>query len=77
MSFQVVIANYECDSEANRPLAEKMGIQSFPTIKFYPKGTDKTAIVRIIHKFQGRVTINAYIFSFMKKAAVKKTLSSG
>ncbi|KAF8583726.1 protein disulfide isomerase [Ramaria rubella] len=41
----VVIANYECDSEANRPLAQKMEIGSFPTIKFYPKGLDKTPIV--------------------------------
>ena len=43
---QVVIANYECDTESNRPLAEKMEIGSFPTIKFYPKGQNKTAIVR-------------------------------
>ncbi|KIJ51094.1 hypothetical protein M422DRAFT_158789, partial [Sphaerobolus stellatus SS14] len=38
------VANYECDSEANRPIAEELGIQSFPTIRFYPKGTDKTHI---------------------------------
>lgn len=49
--MQVIIANYECDSDKNRPLAEKIGIESFPTIKFYPKGSDKTPIVRTVLQY--------------------------
>ncbi|KAI0001430.1 protein disulfide isomerase [Russula compacta] len=33
-----IVANVDADAEANRPLALKYGIQSFPTIKFFPKG---------------------------------------
>ncbi|GJJ08630.1 hypothetical protein Clacol_002849 [Clathrus columnatus] len=40
----VIIANYECDAEPNKPLAEKMGIGSFPTLRFYPKGIDKNPV---------------------------------
>lgn len=36
--FQCIVANVDADAEANRPLATKYGIQSFPTIKFFPKG---------------------------------------
>ncbi|KZT20154.1 protein disulfide isomerase [Neolentinus lepideus HHB14362 ss-1] len=33
-----VIANVDADAQPNRPLAEKYGVSSFPTIKFFPKG---------------------------------------
>ncbi|KAH9960837.1 protein disulfide isomerase [Russula dissimulans] len=33
-----IVANLDADAEANRPLALKYGIESFPTIKFFPKG---------------------------------------
>jgi protein disulfide-isomerase A6 len=35
---QCIVANIDADAEANRPLALKYDIQSFPTIKFFPKG---------------------------------------
>ncbi|KAI9439976.1 disulfide isomerase [Lactarius indigo] len=38
-----IVANIEADSEANRPLALKYEIQSFPTIKFFPKGGEPIA----------------------------------
>jgi protein disulfide-isomerase A6 len=33
-----IVANVDADAEVNRPLALKYGVQSFPTIKFFPKG---------------------------------------
>jgi protein disulfide-isomerase A6 len=33
-----IVANLDADAEANRPLAMKYNVQSFPTIKFFPKG---------------------------------------
>jgi protein disulfide-isomerase A6 len=36
--FQCIVANVDADAEVNRPLALKYGVQSFPTIKFFPKG---------------------------------------
>ncbi|KAI0264425.1 thioredoxin-like protein [Gloeopeniophorella convolvens] len=38
-----IVANVDADAEANRPLATKYGIQSFPTIKFFPKGGEPVA----------------------------------
>ncbi len=40
---QCIVANVEGDAEANRPLAVKYEIQSFPTIKFFPKGGEPIA----------------------------------
>ncbi|ORX36848.1 disulfide-isomerase precursor [Kockovaella imperatae] len=34
----VVVAQMNADDEANRPIASQYGVQSFPTIKFFPKG---------------------------------------
>ncbi|GJE85373.1 protein disulfide isomerase [Phanerochaete sordida] len=33
-----VVANVDADAAANKPLAQKYGVGSFPTIKFFPKG---------------------------------------
>ena len=33
-----VVAALDADAEAHRPFAQEAGVQSFPTIKFYPKG---------------------------------------
>jgi protein disulfide-isomerase A6 len=35
------VAQYPADAQPNRPLAEKYGIQSFPTLKFFPKGSSE------------------------------------
>lgn len=36
--FQCIVANVDADAAVNRPLAAKYGVESFPTIKFFPKG---------------------------------------
>jgi hypothetical protein len=41
--LQCIVANVDADAEVNRPLALKYGIQSFPTIKFFPKGGEPVA----------------------------------
>jgi len=38
-----IIANVDADAEPNRPLAQKYEVQSFPTLKFFPKGGDPVA----------------------------------
>jgi thiol-disulfide isomerase/thioredoxin len=40
MYLQCIVANIDADAEPNRPLAQQYGVQSFPTIKFFPKGGD-------------------------------------
>ncbi|KAH9836151.1 protein disulfide isomerase [Rhodofomes roseus] len=34
-----VVANLDADAVQNKPLAEKYGVQSYPTLKFFPKGS--------------------------------------
>lgn len=33
-----IIANFDADAAPNKPIAEKYGVNSYPTIKFFPKG---------------------------------------
>jgi protein disulfide-isomerase A6 len=33
-----VVANIDADTGANKPIAQKYGVSSYPTIKFFPKG---------------------------------------
>ncbi|KAF8520539.1 protein disulfide isomerase [Gautieria morchelliformis] len=40
----VIVANYQCDTEHNRPLTIRMGINNFPNITLYPKGPNKTPV---------------------------------
>lgn len=37
-SLQCVVANLDADAAQNKPLAEKYGVQSYPTLKFFAKG---------------------------------------
>jgi protein disulfide-isomerase A6 len=39
----VVIAQKDADDGANRPIAQRYDVKSFPTIKFFPKGSNKQA----------------------------------
>lgn len=39
-----VVAQMNADAPDNKPVASKYDVRSFPTIKFFPKGSDKTPI---------------------------------
>jgi protein disulfide-isomerase A6 len=39
-----VVAQMNADDADNKPVASKYDVRSFPTIKFFPKGSDKTPI---------------------------------
>jgi protein disulfide-isomerase A6 len=41
---QCIIADFNADAAENRPLAQEYGVSSYPTIKFFPKGEDKTPV---------------------------------
>ena len=40
-----VVAGMNADEPENKPIASKYDVRSFPTIKFFPKGDDKTPIM--------------------------------
>ncbi|KAG8700299.1 hypothetical protein FRC08_004781 [Ceratobasidium sp. 394] len=39
-----IIAQMDADAEVNREVAGRYDVRSYPTIKFFPKGSDKTAV---------------------------------
>ncbi|KAG8698790.1 hypothetical protein FRC08_005698 [Ceratobasidium sp. 394] len=39
-----IVAQMDADAEVNREVAGRYDVRSYPTIKFFPKGSDKTAI---------------------------------
>lgn len=39
-----MIADFDADAQPNKPIAHEYGVTGFPTIKFFPKGEDKTPI---------------------------------
>lgn len=52
----VVIANVDADAASNRPLAQKYGVGSFPTIKFFPKGNKEEPL-----DYDGERTEEAFV----------------
>ena len=40
-----VLAQMDADDAQNKPIAAKYDVRSFPTIKFFPRGSDKTPIM--------------------------------
>jgi endogenous inhibitor of DNA gyrase (YacG/DUF329 family) len=43
-SKQCIIADFDADAAENKPIASQYGVSSYPTIKFFPKGNDKSPI---------------------------------
>ena len=41
---QCIIADFDADAVENKPIANQYGVSSYPTIKFFPKGDDKSPI---------------------------------
>jgi hypothetical protein len=39
-----VIADFNADAQQNKPIASEYGVSSYPTVKFFPKGDNKTPI---------------------------------
>jgi len=39
-----VIADFNADAQQNKPIASEYGVSSYPTVKFFPKGDNKTPV---------------------------------
>ena len=44
-----MVANLDADAAQNKPLAEKYGVQSYPTIKFFAKGKKGKPHIPALH----------------------------
>lgn len=65
------MANVDADAEANRPLALKYGIQSFPTIKFFPKGSSEPG------DYTGERTEQAFVDFLNEKCGTQRAVGGG
>ena len=65
------MANVDADAEANRPLALKYGIQSFPTIKFFQKGSSEP------EDYTGERTEQAFVDFLNEKCGTQRAVGGG
>ncbi|TFY67764.1 hypothetical protein EVG20_g3826 [Dentipellis fragilis] len=66
-----IVANVDGDAEANRPLALKYGIQSFPTIKFFPQGSDDG------YDYEGERTEEALVKFLNDRCGTQRAVGGG
>eukprot|EP00823_Brevimastigomonas_motovehiculus_P009383 TRINITY_DN9049_c0_g1_i1.p1 TRINITY_DN9049_c0_g1~~TRINITY_DN9049_c0_g1_i1.p1 ORF type:complete len:358 (-),score=84.80 TRINITY_DN9049_c0_g1_i1:193-1266(-) len=66
----VVIA--EVDADAHREIGGKYDVHGFPTLKFFPKGADKTPV-----DYTGGREITDFVAFLNEKAGTERTVSGG
>ncbi|THH17252.1 hypothetical protein EUX98_g9166 [Antrodiella citrinella] len=67
-----VLANVDADAQVNRPLAERYGVGSFPTIKFFPKGNKEDPEL-----YEGERTAEAFVEYMNSKCGTKRSPKGG
>lgn len=65
----VVIAKVDADSEAGRPVGERLNVKGFPTIKFFPKGST------VADDYEGGREITDFVQFLNQKAGTKRDAS--
>ncbi|KAI0058205.1 protein disulfide isomerase [Artomyces pyxidatus] len=66
-----VVANIDADAEANRPIATRYEIKSFPTIKFFPKGKDEPV------DYEGDRSEQAFVDFLNEKCGTSRAVGGG
>ncbi|KAH9848773.1 protein disulfide isomerase [Lenzites betulinus] len=64
-----IVANVDADAKNNRPLAEKYGVGSFPTIMFFPKDNKEDPV-----DYDGPRTEEAFVEYLNEKCGTHRTL---
>ncbi|KZT69146.1 disulfide isomerase [Daedalea quercina L-15889] len=67
-----VVANLDADAAQNKPLAEKYGVQSYPTLKFFPKGHKNAPI-----DYDGPRTEEAFVEFLNEKCGTHRSVGGG
>ena len=66
----VTIADCDCDAAVNKPVAEAVGVQGFPTIKFYQEGGEA-------QDYQGGRTLEDLVAFVNEKAGTQRSADGG
>jgi len=67
-----ILANVDADAKNNKPLAEKYGIGSFPTIYFFPKGNKENPEL-----YEGERTADAFVEYMNQKCGTQRSPKGG
>ncbi|KAI0728533.1 protein disulfide isomerase [Fomitopsis betulina] len=67
-----VVANLDADAAQNKPLAEKYGVQSFPTLKFFAKGKKDTPV-----DYDGPRSEEAFVEFLNEHCGTQRTVGGG
>ncbi|TCD63371.1 hypothetical protein EIP91_005625 [Steccherinum ochraceum] len=67
-----VLANVDADAQNNRPLAERYGVGSFPTIYFFPKGNKEDPEL-----YEGERTKEAFVQYLNEKCGTQRSPAGG
>ncbi|TBU28011.1 protein disulfide isomerase [Dichomitus squalens] len=64
-----LVINVDADAQSNKPLAQKYGVKSYPTIKFFPKGAKDEPI-----DYEGARTEEAFVEYLNEKCGAHRTV---
>ncbi|KAI0039852.1 protein disulfide isomerase [Auriscalpium vulgare] len=66
-----VVANIDADAELNRPIGERYGVKSFPTIKFFSKGSKEGV------DYDGERSEAAFVEFLNEKCGTQRAVGGG
>jgi len=69
--LQCVVANVDADAAPNKPLAEKYGVKSFPTIKFFSKDNKEP------ESYEGGRSEEAFVSFLNEKCGTHRAVGGG
>ncbi|KII85007.1 hypothetical protein PLICRDRAFT_126437 [Plicaturopsis crispa FD-325 SS-3] len=66
-----IVANVDADAAPNKPLAQKYGVSSFPTIKYFPKGSKEP------EDYEGPRSEEAFVSFLNEKCGTQRAVGGG
>ncbi|KAF9510233.1 hypothetical protein BS47DRAFT_1373360 [Hydnum rufescens UP504] len=52
-TLECIIADFDADAEENKPIAKEYGVNSYPTIKFFPRGRSEADFISFLNEHCG------------------------
>jgi protein disulfide-isomerase A6 len=71
----VVVAQYDADDARNKAIANRYGVKSYPTLKFFPRG--KKAVDFVPTAYEAARTEQAFVDFINEHAGTARTVGGG
>ncbi|KAH7921030.1 protein disulfide isomerase [Leucogyrophana mollusca] len=66
-----IVANFDADAAPNKPIASRYGVSSYPTIKFFPKGSKE------VESYEGGRTEAAFVAFLNERCGTQRAVGGG